>query len=106
MNLEVFLNFLLSLIISYLIIKFFNRHPYNKFETPWDYFEYYVVNNTKDIIKTILIFPFLFLIVGYINKKTNDNLRSNSNIITEIIKELYFSFVNIAKGVNKKALIL
>jgi uncharacterized membrane protein len=104
MNFQVFLSFLLSLIISYVIIKLFNTHPYNKFETPEDYFEYYVVNNVKDIIKTIIIFPIVFLIVGYINKKNSDNLRRNSNIITEVIKELYLSFVTIAKGVSKKSL--
>jgi uncharacterized membrane protein len=106
MNLEIFLNFLLSAIISYLIIKFFNKPPRNEFETPQDYFEYYVVNNIKYIIKTVIIFPFIFLIVGYINKRTKYDLRSDSNIINEIIKELYISFVNIAKGVNKKVLIL
>jgi uncharacterized membrane protein len=104
MNSQVFLNFLISLIISYAIINLFNRYPSNKFETPEDYFEYYVVNNVKDMIKTIIIFPIVFLIVGYINKKNSDNLLRNSNIITEIIKELYLSFVTIAKGVSKKSL--
>jgi uncharacterized membrane protein len=106
MNFQVFLNFLLSLIISYVIIKIFNRYPYNKFETPQDYFEYYVINNVKDIIKTIMIFPIVFLIFRYINKKNSDILRSNSNIITEIIKELYLSFVTIAKGASKNVSIL
>jgi uncharacterized membrane protein len=106
MKFQVFLIFLLSLIISYVIIKFFNRYPYNEFETPQDYFEYYIVNNVKDIIKTISILPIVFLILGYINKKNSDILRSNSNIITEIIKELYLSFVTIAKGASKNVSIL
>ena len=87
---------LLSVIISYIIIKIFNRHPPNKFESSDDYFEYYIVNNVKDIIKTALIVPILFLLIRFFNKNNNNNY--NTNIITNIINELYRSFVIIAKN--------
>ena len=86
---------LLSVIISYIIIKIFNRHPPNKLESSDDYFEYYIVNNVKDIIKTALIVPILFLLVRFFNKNNNNY---NTNIITNIINELYRSFVIIAKN--------
>lgn len=86
---------LLSVIISYIIIKIFNRHPPNKFESSDDYFEYYIVNNVKDIIKTALIVPILFLLVRFFNKNNNNY---NTSIITNIINELYRSFVIIAKN--------
>ena len=86
---------LLSVIISYIIIKIFNRHPHNKFESSDDYFEYYIVNNVKDIIKTALIVPILFLLVRFFNKNNNNY---NTSIITNIINELYRSFVIIAKN--------
>lgn len=86
---------LLSVIISYIIIKIFNRHPPNKFESSDDYFEYYIVNNVKDIIKTALIVPILFLIFRFFNKNNNNY---NTSIITNIINELYRSFVIIAKN--------
>ena len=93
-----FLSFdiLLSVIISYTIIKIFNRSPPNKFESSDDYFEYYIVNNVKDIIKTALIVPILFLLVRFFNKNNNNNY--NTSIITNIINELYRSFVIIAKN--------
>ena len=87
---------LLSVIISYIIIKIFNRHPPNKFGSSDDYFEYYIVNNVKDIIKTALIVPILFLLVRFFNKNNNNNY--NTSIITNIINELYRSFVIIAKN--------
>ena len=92
-----FLSFdiLLSVIISYTIIKIFNRSPPNKFESSDDYFEYYIVNNVKDIIKTALIVPILFLLVRFFNKNNNNY---NTSIITNIINELYRSFVIIAKN--------
>ena len=91
-----------SVIISYVIIKIFNSHPYNNLESPSDYFDYYIVNNVKDIIKTILAVPIIFLIFRFFNKKTNsDELRYNTSIIKEIIKELYFNFITIAKAANK-----
>ena len=86
---------LLSVIISYIIIKIFNRSPPNKFESSDDYFEYYIVNNVKDIIKTALIVPILFLLVRFFNKNNNNY---NTSIITNIINELYRSFVIIAKN--------
>ena len=86
---------LLSVIISYIIIKIFNRHPPNKFESSDDYFEYYIVNNVKDIIKTALIVPILFLLFRFFNKNNNNY---NTSIITNIINELYRSFVIIAKN--------
>ena len=86
---------LLSAIISYIIIKIFNRHPPNKFESSDDYFEYYIVNNVKDIIKTALIVPILFLLFIFFNKNNNNY---NTSIITNIINELYRSFVIIAKN--------
>ena len=88
---------LLSVIISYIIIKIFNRHPPNKFESSDDYFEYYIVNNVKDIIKTALIVPILFLLFRFFNKNNNNN-NYNTSIITNIINELYRSFVIIAKN--------
>ena len=88
---------LLSVIISYIIIKIFNRHPPNKFESSDDYFEYYIVNNVKDIIKTALIVPILFLLVRFFNKNNNNN-NYNTSIITNIINELYRSFIIIAKN--------
>lgn len=97
-----FLSFdiLLSIIISYTIIKIFNRHPPNKFESSDDYFEYYIVNNVKDIIKTALIVPILFLLFRFLLfrffNKNNNNY--NTSIITNIINELYRSFVIIAKN--------
>ena len=92
---------LLSVIISYTIIKIFNRRPPNKFESSDDYFEYYIVNNVKDIIKTALIVPILFLLFRFLlfrffNKNNNNNY--NTSIITNIINELYRSFVIIAKN--------
>ena len=86
---------LLSVIISYTIIKIFNRRPPNKFESSDDYFEYYIVNNVKDIIKTALIVPILFLLFRFFNK---NNSNYNTSIITNIINELYRSFVIIAKN--------
>ena len=85
---------LLSVIISYTIIKIFNRRPPNKFESSDDYFEYYIVNNVKDIIKTALIVPILFLLVRFFNNNNN----YNTSIITNIINELYRSFVIMAKN--------
>ena len=84
---------LLSVIISYTIIKIFNRRPPNKFESSDDYFEYYIVNNVKDIIKTALIVPILFLLFRFFNNNNN----YNTSIITNIINELYRSFVIMAK---------
>ena len=85
---------LLSVIISYTIIKIFNRRPPNKFESSDDYFEYYIVNNVKDIIKTALIVPILFLLFRFFNNNNN----YNTSIITNIINELYRSFVIMAKN--------
>lgn len=91
---------LLSVIISYIIIKIFNRHPPNKLESSDDYFEYYIVNNVKDIIKTALIVPILFLLFRFLLFRffNKNNSNYNTSIITNIINELYRSFVIIAKN--------
>lgn len=106
MNLEIIQKYLpsalISMLLSYSIIKIFNKSNRNKFEKPYDYFKYYVVDTSKDYLKMFLIFPVIFIIVNYIY---NLYIRKESyniiNITTEIIKEIYLMIVKIAKGYKK-----
>jgi hypothetical protein len=100
MNFDTLRDILLSLIFSYIIIKIFNKHPLNNLDKPYDYFQYYIINNAEDFLKTILITPLLFIFIKFTSKIVfdYDKIGYNIEIINKIIQELYFNIASIVKG--------
>jgi hypothetical protein len=91
---------LISILISYFVIKNFNKDPTDDFEKPYDYFKYYVIDTSKDYLKIFLMFPFIFIIIKFIYDKyyNFETLNYDLSIMSSILKEVYLLIIKIAKG--------
>ena len=89
---------IISIIISYIIIKYFNKNSTNKFEKPYDYYKYYIIDTSKDYLKIFLLSPIIFVLINYLYNKNKEIQSYNFNLIGKIVEELYLMFVKIAKG--------
>jgi len=98
---EIFLLYLPSLLISYLIVTNFNKRKPNNFEKPYDYYKYYIIDTSKDYLKIFLLSPFVFIVIKYLYSMNSESRIYNLNIISEIIKETYLMIIKIAKGNNR-----
>lgn len=92
---------IISIIISYIIIKYFNKNSTNKFEKPYDYYKYYIIDTSKDYLKIFLLIPPVFIVIKYLYSMNSEKYVYNLNIINNIIGELYLMISKIAKGYNR-----
>ena len=98
---EIFILYLLSILISYIIINKFSKDPNNNFEKPYDYYKYYIIDTTKDYLKIFLLSPFIFIVIKYLYDMNRETRMYNFNIISKIVQEMYLMIVKIAKGNNR-----
>jgi hypothetical protein len=92
---------LISVVISYIVIKFFNRSSINKFEKPYDYYKYYIIDTSKDYLKIFLLSPVIFIVIKYLYDINSETRMYNFNIISKIVQEVYLMIIKIAKGNNR-----
>jgi hypothetical protein len=98
---EMFVLYLLSLIVSYIVIRNFSKKSNNSFEKPYDYYKYYVIDASKDYLKIFLLSPVIFIVIKYLYDINSETRMYNFNIISKIVQEVYLMIVKIAKGNNR-----
>jgi uncharacterized membrane protein len=98
---EMFIIYLVSILISYILITNFSKNQPNKFEKPYDYYKYYVIDTSKDYIKIFLLSPLIFLVVNYLYKKNRETQTYNLNILSKIVEALFSMIGKIAKGYTR-----
>lgn len=98
---EMFILYLSSILISYGVIKIFNKGVPNKFEKPYDYYKYYIIDTSKDYLKIFLLSPFIFIVIKYLYDINSETRMYNFDIIGKIVQELYLMIIKIAKGTNR-----
>jgi hypothetical protein len=98
---ETILLYLVSISVSYILIKFFSKNQTNNFEKPYDYFKYYIIDTSKDSLKIFLLSPIIFIIINYLYNRNKEIQSYNLNILSKIVEEIYLMIVKIAKGYNR-----
>jgi hypothetical protein len=98
---EVFVLYLSSILISYIIIINFSKKPNNSFEKPYDYYKYYIIDTSKYYLKIFLLSPFVFALIKYLYDMNRESNMYNLDIIGKIVQELYLMIIKIAKGNNR-----
>ena len=93
---DMFLTYLASIVVSYIIVTYFNKSRTNNFEKPYDYYKYYIVDTSKNYLKIFLLSPIIFILINYLKKNSKTPLYN-----FKIIEELYLMIVKIAKGYTR-----
>jgi len=101
MSSEVVVVYLLSIIVSYILVKSFSKSQTNNFEKPYDYYKYYIVDISKDYLKIFLLSPIILVIINYFYKRNKEIQTYNFNLISKIVEAVYLMLAKIAKGYDR-----